>query len=405
VVPGREPELLAVVPGDDVDDFDELEHPASAITQAGTTKNMRPDLIARSTGATLCAAERAAVGFAPLRVERNVRHRRLSYVVLRAWARSALYVFYRSETFGRERVPTDRPVIFAANHSNALGDVAVVVASTPKFPHFLATETWWKRRPVRLLFELGGVLPVRRRADGPDPRGNEETFAVCFRALAAGAHLVIFPEGVMHPEPELLPLKTGAARIAIGASAHGTEVAIVPVGLVYEERGRWRSHAVVRFGEPIFVDERCDVRALTDRLAAALQHERAPGVYATSPARPPALLAVPAAFGFVANAPVLVVGLAARAVPEEMWHATIKGVGGTLLLPLTWVAEIVWLSRRVGVRRAALITMAGAISGLATLAWIDRDRDQRQRQPDRAGQSGAPPVALPPRCSRSAPAT
>jgi 1-acyl-sn-glycerol-3-phosphate acyltransferase len=306
---------------------------------------------------------------------RNVRRRRLSYILLRAWARAAAHVFYRTKTHGRDGVPTDQPVIYAANHSNALADVALIVAKTPKFPHFLATATWWKRRPVRMLFELGGVLPVRRRADGPDPSGNEATFDACYRALDEGAHLVIFPEGIMHPERQLLPLKTGAARIALGATERGTPgVVIVPVGLVYEDRGRWRSNAIVRFGAPISTHEYHDVRALTDDLADALQRECARAAATDEAPAEFALLAAPAAFGLLANAPALLAGVVARNVPDKMWHATIKGVGGTVLLPLTWAGEIAWLSRRLGTRRAALITAAGAISGLATVAWIDQDR-------------------------------
>ncbi len=297
-------------------------------------------------------------------------------------------------------MPTDRPVIFAANHSNALGDVAVIVAKTPKFPHFLATATWWKRRPARMLFELGGVLPVRRRADGPDPSGNEATFEACYRALAAGAHLVIFPEGVMHPEPELRPLKTGAARIATGALAYVPDgVAIVPVGLVYESRGRWRSRAIVRFGAPILVKDECDVRVLTQQLADALQSESTPATFVDRTPRPSALLAVPAVFGAIVNAPVLLVGLAARAAPDDMWHATVKGVGGTALLPITWATEIGVLSRRLGVRPAVAITTAGALSGLATLSWMDRVRDRRRLQPDRADQPHARRGVRPPRYS------
>jgi 1-acyl-sn-glycerol-3-phosphate acyltransferase len=327
---------------------------------------------------------------------RNVRQRRVSYVLLRAWARAAAHVFYRTETYGRDDVPLDQPVIYAANHSNALADVALIVAKTPKFPHFLATATWWKRRPVRLLFELGGVLPVRRRADGPDPSGNEATFDACYRALDQGAHLVIFPEGIMHPEPQLLPLKTGAARIALGAAARGTPgVVIVPVGLVYEDRGRWRSRAVVRFGPPIPMHECNDVRALTARLADALQTECTRDESADVPPESPGFLLAPAAFGLLANAPALLAGVVARNVPDKMWHATIKGVGGTLLLPMTWAGEIAWLSRRVGARRAALITAAGAVSGLATVAWIDRDRAPQRPRRGRGSRRHAPPAAPP----------
>ena len=84
----------------------------------------------------------------------------------------------------------------------------------------------------------------------------------------------------MGTEPALLPLKTGAARIALGATDAGIGgVVIVPVGLVYEDRGRWRSDVEIRFGDPIEIDEWEDraredpekaARQLTDLLADRL---------------------------------------------------------------------------------------------------------------------------------------
>jgi 1-acyl-sn-glycerol-3-phosphate acyltransferase len=205
---------------------------------------------------------------------------RPSFRALQVWARSAVSVFYRRvDTTGADRLAVARPALLAVNHSNALGDVAVVVAKAPRFPHFLASATWWRSPPARLLFALGGVLPVHRRRDG-DTDDNVATFDACNDALGAGGHLVIFPEGEMHSEPALLPLRTGAARIALGAAAAGArDVAIVPVGLVYEARGRFRSDAEIHFGEPIAVDEWLDeyrrepvktVREVTDLLADRL---------------------------------------------------------------------------------------------------------------------------------------
>ena len=62
-----------------------------------------------------------------------------------------------------------------------------------------------------------------------------------------------FPEGISHDEPELQPLKTGAARIALGAmERHGPlPVRIVPVGLTFEEKGVFRSRALLVVGEAI----------------------------------------------------------------------------------------------------------------------------------------------------------
>lgn len=184
----------------------------------------------------------------------------VTYRVLRAWARAAVSVFYRrTEVTGVERLPSDAPVVLASNHANALADIAVVVAKAPRFPHFLASATWWEVRWARLLFRLGGVVPVHRSRDGDTAR-NVATFVACNDALAARAHICIFVEGEMNEGPSLLPVKTGAARIALGAACEGgiDDVVIVPLGLVYEDRGRFRSRAEMCVGEPIAMSDWVD---------------------------------------------------------------------------------------------------------------------------------------------------
>ena len=200
---------------------------------------------------------------------------------LRGWARIAVRVLVRRlDVSGLDRIPVDRPVVLAANHTNALADVAVIVALAPRFPRFLATATWLRWAPARALFRLAAVVPVHRRRDG-DPARNEQSFAACHAALAAGDHLAIFPEGEMHLGPALLPLRTGAARIALGAAlgADVRGVVIVPVGLVYDPGGLFTTVAELHVGEPIEVDDWLDrargdevtaVRELTDDLAARL---------------------------------------------------------------------------------------------------------------------------------------
>jgi 1-acyl-sn-glycerol-3-phosphate acyltransferase len=194
-----------------------------------------------------------------------------SYRALQAWARTAIHVVYRNtEVTGTSNLPNHRPAVLAANHGNALADIAIIVAKMPKFPQFLAAASWWKSPPARVLFRLGGVVPIHRRRDGIDTSQNISTFEACHAALAGGAHIAIFPEGEMHTEPALLPLKTGAARIALGAASDAgvPGVVIVPVGLVYEDRGRFRSDVEIRFGTPIEIDEWVDrARAHPDKAA------------------------------------------------------------------------------------------------------------------------------------------
>jgi 1-acyl-sn-glycerol-3-phosphate acyltransferase len=184
------------------------------------------------------------------------------YRVLQAWARIVILVFIRRvDITGRELVPVDRPAVLASNHVNAMADVAAIAAIAPRFPHFLAAASWFKLRPARWLFWWGGALPIYRRRDSLETETNESTFAACHAALAAGDHLVIFPEGEMAMGSSLQPLRTGAARIALGAAdeAGVRGVTIIPVGLVYDAPTKFRSIGEMHFAEPIEIDDWLDV--------------------------------------------------------------------------------------------------------------------------------------------------
>jgi len=127
-------------------------------------------------------------------------------------------------------------------------------------------------------------LPAYRRQDkGEDVSRNLETFDAARKLLARGGTIGIFPEGVSHNEPRLKTLKTGAARIALGAVSSGEalDLQIVPVGLYYTEKTMFRSSALVHFGEPLPVTRvalesdgtppREAVRELSDQIEKALR--------------------------------------------------------------------------------------------------------------------------------------
>jgi hypothetical protein len=163
-------------------------------------------------------------------------------------------------------------------------------------------------------------------------------------------------------------------------------VVIVPVGLVYEAV-TLSPDTTLQFGRPIAMDDWLEtattgafgtVGAVTNSSAT---NWRANGHFprhvrnAAARSRRPATRHPRAGgLGMLANAPVLVAGLLARGVVDEMWQASIKGLSATVLLPLAWGTELALLSRRCGARRASVLTAAGAAGGLATLAWLDRRR-------------------------------
>lgn len=201
--------------------------------------------------------------------------------LLVALLRFTLRIFFRRvETEGSERVPMAGPVMFVLNHPNSLVDPIFVLCLAPRPASFLAKAPLFRIPLVGALVRGVGSIPVERRQDpGADLTKNREMFARVRAHLAAGGAVALFPEGTSHSDPRLKPMKTGAARIALGV-ASAIPLQIQPVGLFYTDKRTFRSAALVYFGEPFPVspaplDAAGEpppdlVKALTDRIGEAL---------------------------------------------------------------------------------------------------------------------------------------
>jgi glycerol-3-phosphate O-acyltransferase / dihydroxyacetone phosphate acyltransferase len=160
----------------------------------------------------------------------------------------------RVEVAGRDRLPDDRPVLLVANHFNGFVDPLVITSALGRLPRFIAKASV-RRIPVAgFLAHRAGVVFVRRQQDAGEG-GNEDAFAECHRALVDRDVVAIFPEGTTHDRPRIDPIKTGAARIALGARAAGArDLVILPVGLTFPDKVALRSSALVQLGVPIDLD-------------------------------------------------------------------------------------------------------------------------------------------------------
>ncbi len=202
------------------------------------------------------------------------------YRMLRSFLRLVTSVFFRNiEIVGRENIPTDGAVIFAGNHPNSLMDPVLVIAHSGRIVHFAAKDVLFRSRLLRFFLKNLGAVPIQRRKDHDGPIDNSATFAALYQVLESGRAMGIFPEGISHMESQLSRLKTGTARIALDwfAQHEGKlPLTIVPVGLTYLHRHRFRSQVLLNFGEGIKMDEtwqksyqekpKDTVRELTDDL-------------------------------------------------------------------------------------------------------------------------------------------
>lgn len=198
-----------------------------------------------------------------LRLPDLILHRRGTFtfkIILAIFGISLKLFFRRIETVNADTVPSGTGVIFVMNHPNGLVDPALVFVALPRRISFLAKSTLFKMPVISFLLKTVEALPVYRKIDaGADVSQNQATFRAAEERLRKGGSIALFPEGISHNSPTLLPLKTGAARIALGAVSIGDDdpidLRIVPVGLYYTNKTTFRSEVLLHFGEAFRVDK------------------------------------------------------------------------------------------------------------------------------------------------------
>ena len=175
--------------------------------------------------------------------------------IAKGLARGITSVFFREILVeGAEQIPSRGPLIYVMNHPNSMVDPVLVLGSLPRQPRFLARHGLWDIKAVRPFLKLAGSIPIYRMQDkGSWASRNQEAFTACHEALERGEVIAIFPEGMSHSQPAMLPLKTGVSRIFLGAEerCRGLGIRIIPIGLIFEARDRFRSRVLVKVGEPL----------------------------------------------------------------------------------------------------------------------------------------------------------
>ncbi len=206
----------------------------------------------------------------------------LAYRILCRLLRLATRIFFRNiEVVGREALPNPQnsAVIFCGNHPNSLLDPVLITAWCGRIVHFAAKAPLFSAPILGWLLSTMGAVPIHRRQDKSSKnQNNDDSFRDLEQVLLEGRAMGIFPEGISHDESQLTPLKTGAARVALGALTRGSKqrVFLVPVGLVYFTRHRFRSSILIQFGDPIEIEDVTGptpdrVRALTETLEVRLR--------------------------------------------------------------------------------------------------------------------------------------
>ncbi len=181
------------------------------------------------------------------------------YNLISPFLKLALSVYFRKIYIsGMERIPADKPVVFAANHPSAFIE-PVILACWQKRPlNFMARGDLYLNSPfIRWLYHSVRLIPIYRLDDAgySQLKSNYSSIDHCAAALDRQGALVILAEGRTKHEKRLRPIMKGTARVVFTTMKdyESLDIHIVPVGVNYSDSDRFREIAMLDIGPPIRV--------------------------------------------------------------------------------------------------------------------------------------------------------
>ena len=172
-------------------------------------------------------------------------------VLVSAFRRVMRLYFRQIERVGVPPGPDTRGRVIVSNHTNALIDPVLVLTDAACEISPVAKSTLWSIPGLKWLLDRAGAVPIVRRKDTPDKdqSQNNAIFEKIAAHLAGGGNILIFPEGTSHNEPQLAPLRTGAARMMLAAEeTRGVPPTFQAAALEFDARSDFRSRCLVLWG-------------------------------------------------------------------------------------------------------------------------------------------------------------
>ena len=166
------------------------------------------------------------------------------YSVLRPIVRFIYKCWFNLSFEGTENIPKDGSNIFASNHRSYSDPVFIALPTRVPLSYMAKEELFKQNIFFTWLIRFFGAFPVTR--------GKGDTVAIdtSVEKLEMGRNLVVFPEGTRSKDGKVGKGKTGVALIAAMA-----QVPVIPVGINFEGKLKFRRKVVVRFGKPIRPEE------------------------------------------------------------------------------------------------------------------------------------------------------
>ena len=180
----------------------------------------------------------------------------LLYKIVKFYVKTGLFLFYKNIIIsGEENIPKNTPILFVANHQNAMMDPLLVATSTHKVMYFLARASAFKSKIAAKLLNAIYAIAIYRVRDKVDSKKlNEAVFKQCLDLFNQEQNILIFPEGSHSTKRQIRSLRAGFTRMTIDYLTNNPKknLIIIPVGLNFTNTQNYAESVHIKYGKPIF---------------------------------------------------------------------------------------------------------------------------------------------------------
>ena len=169
------------------------------------------------------------------------------YTIEKFVVRVVMSIAFNLKFEGRENIPKDTTVIFASNHRSNADPPFIGCALRGKHA-FMAKEELFRNKFFGALIRSAGAFPVARG------KGDTAVIDTAVEALNNNKSLMIFPEGTRSKDGKVHKGHSGAGLISARSGKP-----IVPVGIVFGDKLRFRTRVTVKYGTPINPADYCEI--------------------------------------------------------------------------------------------------------------------------------------------------
>src|SRR5665811_1393827 len=90
----------------------------------------------------------------------------LGYYCLKQYVRFIDWIIHNKKIIvGKEKIPKNKPIVFAPNHQNALSDPMAVLLNTKFQPVWLGRADIFKNKTIAIVLKFLKIMPVYRLRD------------------------------------------------------------------------------------------------------------------------------------------------------------------------------------------------------------------------------------------------